>query len=99
MNDQVASHAQAPEDRLAEVVDRFMCEVHQGAAPDIEAYASRHPDLAEVLRQVLPALQVMSPPSARRKGEKKRRRKECHAPMRRACDYGRSTPPSADSFI
>ena len=32
--------------------------------PDIEEYARRHPDIAELLRQVLPALQVLGPSPA-----------------------------------
>src|SRR5260370_11600146 len=67
MNDTMASEDradQAEEERVAEVVDHFMDEVRQGARPDAENYARRHPDMAELLRQLLPALQVMQPPSA-----------------------------------
>jgi tetratricopeptide (TPR) repeat protein len=49
------------EDRVAEVVDAFMGEVHAGGRPDVEEYTRRHPEMASVLRQVLPALGVLGP--------------------------------------
>ena len=54
----------AAEERLAAAVDEFMAECHNGRRPDVEAYAGRYPELAECLRQVLPALTLLGPASA-----------------------------------
>ena len=47
------------ESLLAEVVDEFTERLGRGEQPRIEDYAERHPELADTLRQVLPALQAM----------------------------------------
>jgi WD40 repeat protein/serine/threonine protein kinase len=47
------------ESLLAEVTDDFMERAARGERPDVEDYARRYPNLAAVLRQVLPALQVI----------------------------------------
>ncbi|MBL8794792.1 MAG: protein kinase [Planctomycetia bacterium] len=51
------------EDALAELIgrvaDEFTERTQRGEHPDIEEYARLHPDAAEVLRQVLPALRVL----------------------------------------
>lgn len=56
-----ATDATAPDlDALvAEVADRFTSEVAAGHSPDIEAYATQHPEIAAVIRQVFPALAVL----------------------------------------
>jgi serine/threonine-protein kinase len=46
---------------VAEVVDDFQERVRRGERPDIEAYAQQHPHLADILRRVLPALEVLRP--------------------------------------
>jgi serine/threonine protein kinase/Tfp pilus assembly protein PilF len=45
---------------VAEVADRFTEEVKQGRSPDIEEYAQRHPEIATIIRQVFPALEVLA---------------------------------------
>ena len=50
------------EDAVAEVVDAFRDSVRRGERPDVEEYALRYPHLADILRRVLPALEVLRPP-------------------------------------
>jgi WD40 repeat protein/serine/threonine protein kinase len=49
---------------VADVVDAFMAQLAQGEKPEVEDYVHRHPELADLLRKVLPALQVLEPPTA-----------------------------------
>jgi serine/threonine protein kinase/Flp pilus assembly protein TadD len=56
MSEQSVSANGSLEERVASVVDGFMAEAEAGGRPDVEDYARRHPELASVLRQVLPAL-------------------------------------------
>ena len=49
---------------VGKVADEFTERVRNGEHPEIEAYAARYPQIAAVLRQVLPALQVMGGPAA-----------------------------------
>jgi len=55
----------ADDDALAELLgqlaDEFTERLQRGEQPDVEEFARRHPDAAEVVRQVLPALQAMAP--------------------------------------
>jgi serine/threonine protein kinase/Tfp pilus assembly protein PilF len=44
---------------LGRVADEFTDRVNRGERPDVEDYARRYPEMASILRQVLPALQVM----------------------------------------
>jgi eukaryotic-like serine/threonine-protein kinase len=44
---------------VTEVVDDFMSRLRTGDRPDVEKYAARHPAIAHLLRELLPALQVM----------------------------------------
>jgi len=44
---------------VAEAADEYLQRVQQGESPDVEAYVQRYPEVGEVLRDVLPALQVM----------------------------------------
>lgn len=48
---------------LGRVADEFLDRLNRGEHPDVEEYARRHPELAEVIRRVLPALQVLKPGS------------------------------------
>ena len=44
---------------MGQVVDDFLSRLQRGERPEIEAYVQRHPQLATVLRQMLPALQLV----------------------------------------
>ena len=55
--------AKEVENLLAEVVDEFMDRIRLGDQPDIEEYALRNPSIGKLLRELLPALQVMGPAS------------------------------------
>jgi Flp pilus assembly protein TadD/serine/threonine protein kinase len=46
---------------LGQVADEFTERLKQGEQPDIEEYVERHPQIGDLLRQVLGALQVMGP--------------------------------------
>ena len=49
---------------LSQITDEFLERLDAGEQPDIEEYVQRYPALADVLRQVLPALTVLrQPPS------------------------------------
>src|SRR5262249_33960606 len=52
------------ESLVAQVVDEFMERLNQGGQPQPEEYAGRYPELASVLRHVLPALQLLQAPAA-----------------------------------
>ncbi len=47
------------ESLIAQLVDEFTNRLHRGDHPQIEEYASEYPDIADELRQVLPAVEVM----------------------------------------
>jgi eukaryotic-like serine/threonine-protein kinase len=61
MSDSLSADACSAEERVAEVVDEFMARVGRGERPDVDEYVRRHPELADVLRQVLPAVQLIRP--------------------------------------
>jgi serine/threonine protein kinase/Flp pilus assembly protein TadD len=44
---------------VAEATDEFMERLGRGERPEVEAYARRYPQVADVLRRVLPALQLL----------------------------------------
>jgi serine/threonine protein kinase len=44
------------EARVGQIADEFLDRLNRGEQPDVEDYARRHPSLAVVLKQVLPAL-------------------------------------------
>src|SRR6185369_1578731 len=46
---------------LGRVADEFTDRINRGERPDVEDYARDYPEMAAILRQVLPALQVMGP--------------------------------------
>ena len=48
------------ESLVAQVADDFTERLGRGEQPEIEEYANRYPQIAGVLRQVLPALEVVS---------------------------------------
>ncbi|HBI44098.1 MAG TPA: hypothetical protein DDY78_14780 [Planctomycetales bacterium] len=47
------------EELTSRAADEFMAQVEGGAAPDVEEFAGRHPEIAGVLRRLLPALRAM----------------------------------------
>ena len=49
---------------LGRIAGEFTDRLQRGEQPDVEEYTGRHPELAEVLRQVLPALQLLKPGEA-----------------------------------
>ncbi len=44
---------------VAEIADEFIERLHHGDVPDVEEYARRHPNIASLLRDVLPAIRAM----------------------------------------
>jgi tetratricopeptide (TPR) repeat protein len=64
MNDAHAREDTSAEALLGQVADDFLDRLHRGEQPEVEDYARRYPEMAVILRQVLPALQVMGPCSA-----------------------------------
>ncbi|CAN0176742.1 unnamed protein product, partial [Phaeothamnion confervicola] len=52
----------AAEAAVGRIADEFTERLARGERPDVEEYARRHPDLAEVLRDVLPALDLLRGP-------------------------------------
>jgi serine/threonine protein kinase len=63
VSDVSASAETSTEALVAEIVDAFMAQLAKGEQPSVEDYARRHPAIADVLRKVLPALQVLEPPT------------------------------------
>jgi serine/threonine protein kinase/Flp pilus assembly protein TadD len=59
MNDIHPADAVSAESLVSQAADDFVARLERGERPDVEAYAQRHPRLATVLRQVLPALAAM----------------------------------------
>ena len=55
--------ANAPDaDRLAELADEFLRRHRAGEQPTIDEYAQRHPELANDIRDVFPAMMAMEQP-------------------------------------
>lgn len=44
---------------VSQAADEFLASIDQGDVPDVETYAARFPEVADVLRDVLPALRAM----------------------------------------
>ena len=44
---------------LGQLADAFIREVQKGKPPDIETYASRHPELADRIRELFPTLLLL----------------------------------------
>jgi serine/threonine protein kinase len=61
MSDRVLALDATLEALVGQVADEFTERRSQGEQPDIEEYAQRYPEVADVLRQVLAALQVLGP--------------------------------------
>src|SRR5262249_52082119 len=54
--------SQALESLMVRVADQFIDRLNRGEQPDVEDYADRHPEIAGLLRQMLPALQLLRAP-------------------------------------
>src|SRR5579883_2452777 len=59
MTDLLATDDRSPEVLISQIADEFMQRLERGEQPEIQDYAGRYPEIAAVLRQVLPALQVL----------------------------------------
>ena len=44
---------------IGELAEEFAQRLRDGEKPDVEEYAHRHPEVAEAIRQILPALEIM----------------------------------------
>jgi serine/threonine protein kinase/tetratricopeptide (TPR) repeat protein len=62
VTDRSAAPDAAVESLVGRVADEFTRRLQQGDRPDVEDYAARYPQLADLLRQVLSALQVLGSP-------------------------------------
>ena len=47
------------EQRLAQLSDEFADRIRNGEQPGIEEYVDRHPEMEQIIRRVLPAVEVM----------------------------------------
>ena len=56
------------ESLVGRIADEFTEQLNRGEQPDIEDYAQRYPDIADLLRQALPALQALKPHTTPRPG-------------------------------
>jgi serine/threonine protein kinase/Flp pilus assembly protein TadD len=63
MNDRTAPEQLSDESLVGRIADEFTERVQRGERPDVEEYARRHPRVADLVRQVLPVLQVIAPAS------------------------------------
>ena len=59
MKDTLAEQTPSVESLVAEVADEFLERLHDGRQPEVEDYARRYPQIAAVLRKVLPALDLL----------------------------------------
>jgi serine/threonine protein kinase len=64
VNDAPVPPSASLESLVGQVADEFTERLNRGERPDVEEYARRHPQLATLLREVLPALQVLRAPAA-----------------------------------
>jgi serine/threonine protein kinase/Flp pilus assembly protein TadD len=64
MKDLIAQPDAAVEALLGQIADEFTQRLNRGEHPDIEEYARRYPEMADLLRQILAALSVMGPAAA-----------------------------------
>jgi tetratricopeptide (TPR) repeat protein len=59
VSDLIETRDDSTEALMGEIVDDFLERIGDGGRPDIEEYARRYPDLATILRQMLPALRAI----------------------------------------
>jgi serine/threonine protein kinase/Flp pilus assembly protein TadD len=62
MNSTTTAQANGAEALLGQVADEFTERLNRGEEPQVEEYAQRHPEIASLLRQVLPALKLIRLP-------------------------------------
>src|SRR5206468_3795009 len=63
MNDSLPPEVAGAESLVSRLSDEFLDRLDRGERPEVEEYAARHPDLAAVLRQILPALEALRSPA------------------------------------
>jgi tetratricopeptide (TPR) repeat protein len=54
---------------MGQVVEEYLDRLNRGERPEVESYARRYPQLAGVLRQMLPALELMRAPGENLSGQ------------------------------
>src|SRR5262249_20829702 len=59
----------SPESRMGRVVDEFLDRLARGEQPAVEEYVGRYPELAAVLQDMLPALQLLQAAGSGSAGE------------------------------
>jgi len=59
MKDSLPLEDEATESLVAEATDAFLEQVQNGQQPALEEYARRYPQIAEILRELLPAVSLM----------------------------------------
>ena len=59
MPDELTQEDDALAIRLGQIADQFTEAVARGERPDVESFARQHPEVASLLRQVLPAIEAM----------------------------------------
>src|SRR5438034_9260596 len=59
MNSQAQDEKQSVESLVGQIAGEFTARLNRGERPDIEEYAGRYPEIADLLRQALPALQAI----------------------------------------
>jgi WD40 repeat protein/serine/threonine protein kinase len=59
MNDRQSQAGDSTEARIGQIADEFTQRLNRGEQPNVEEYAARFPDLAPLLREVLPALNLI----------------------------------------
>ena len=64
MSELSASLDSALESLTGRVIEEFQQRVRAGEQPDVEDYARLHPPIADVLRQLLPAVRLLQKPAA-----------------------------------
>lgn len=60
MNDQSQMENPSLEQLVGQAAGDFSDRLQRGEQPDVDEYVRRYPEIADALRQVLPALQVMN---------------------------------------
>src|SRR5438034_2073126 len=59
MNSQAQDEKQSVESLVGQIAGEFTERLNRGEHPDLEEYAGRYPEIADFLRQALPALQAI----------------------------------------
>jgi WD40 repeat protein/serine/threonine protein kinase len=59
MNDRQSQVGDSTEARIGRIADEFTQRLNRGEQPSVEEYAARFPDLAPLLREILPALNLI----------------------------------------